>query len=47
MKDHIHVQLKGRDVSIINTDGTQSHNTNRNDVPVYSADKRADRDDAL
>jgi hypothetical protein len=35
MQDHVHVMLKGRDVSIINRDGTQSHGTNRDAVPNW------------
>jgi hypothetical protein len=38
MQDHVHVQFKGRDVSIINRDGTSSHSTTRDDVPRYILD---------
>ncbi len=38
MQDHVHVQFKGNDLSIINRDGTQSHNTTRDDVPKYVLD---------
>lgn len=30
---HNHVQLDGHDVSVINADGSQSHNTKRDQVP--------------
>lgn len=35
---HNHLQCKGRDVSVINADGTQSHNTNRDKVPQRVVD---------
>ncbi len=35
MKDHVHVMLKGQEVSVINSDGTPSHNTDRSDVPGW------------
>ena len=38
MQDHVHVMLKGRDVSIINRDGTQSHGTTRDQVPNWLID---------
>lgn len=43
MQDHIHVQFKGNDVSIINRDGTRSHNTTRDDVPKYVLDYLRDK----
>lgn len=39
MQDHVHVRLNGRDVSIINRDGTQSHGTTRDSVPNWVVDK--------
>lgn len=32
-KDHVHVHLKGREVVVINTDGTQSHNSDLSTLP--------------
>lgn len=41
---HNHVQARGRDVSIINQDGTQSHNTTRDDLPNWVIDWLIDHD---
>jgi hypothetical protein len=40
---HNHVQLKGNDVSVINGDGTQSHNTTRDKVPNRVVDWLVDK----
>lgn len=32
-KDHVHVYLKGRQVAVINRDGTSSHNSNPSRLP--------------
>ena len=36
---HCHVQLRGQDVSVINSDGTQSHSTNRDQLPNWVVDR--------
>lgn len=36
---HTHVMFRGDDVSIINRDGTQSHGTNRDQVPNWVIDR--------
>ena len=38
MQDHVHVMLRGQDVSIINRDGTPSHGTDRSGVPNWLID---------
>ena len=39
MQPHTHVMLRGDDVSIINRDGTQSHGTNRDQLPNWVVDR--------
>ncbi len=43
MQKHTHVMFQGKDVSIINRDGTQSHGTNRDKVPNWVIDKMRKR----
>lgn len=43
MRDHVHVKLKGNDVSIINRDGSPSHGTRRDAVPHWVLDRIKDR----
>jgi hypothetical protein len=38
MQDHVHVMLRGDDVSIINRNGSPSHGTDRSGVPNYVID---------
>jgi hypothetical protein len=38
MQDHLHIQLKGKDVCIVNRDGTPSHNTDLSAAPRYVLD---------
>jgi hypothetical protein len=33
--DHVHVMLRGKDLAIINLDGTPSHNTDINQIPKH------------
>lgn len=35
LKDHVHVLLKGKRVSVINKDGSPSHGTDRSGVPNW------------
>ena len=42
MDDHTHLMLRGKDVSIVNRDGTQSHGTTRDKVPNWVFDKIKD-----
>jgi hypothetical protein len=43
MQNHVHIMLKGNQVSVINRDGTQSHNTSRASAPQWVLDKIKDR----
>jgi hypothetical protein len=38
MQDHLHIQLKGKDVCVVNRDGTPSHNTDLSAAPQYVLD---------
>jgi hypothetical protein len=38
MQDHLHIQFNGRDVCIVNRDGTPSHNTDVSVAPQYVLD---------
>lgn len=42
-KDHIHIRLRGKDVSVINSDGSSSHGTNANSVPSWLMAKVKER----
>ena len=39
MQAHVHIMLHGKDVTIINKDGTQSHGTDRSKTPNWIIDK--------
>jgi hypothetical protein len=39
MQNHVHIMLKGNQVSVINRDGTQSHNTTHDAVPHWVLDQ--------
>lgn len=43
MQDHVHIMLKGKQVSVINKDGTASHGTDRAAVPNWLIDRIKDR----
>jgi hypothetical protein len=38
MQDHLHIQLRGQDVCVVNRNGTPSHNTNPSAAPKYVFD---------
>jgi hypothetical protein len=39
MQNHVHIMIDGKQVSVINRDGTQSHNTTRDRVPNWVIDR--------
>lgn len=43
MQNHVHILMKGREVSIINRDGTPSHGTDRSAVPNWVIDQIRER----
>lgn len=44
MQDHLHIQFKGKDVCIVNRDGTPSHGTNLSAAPRYVYDYLRNKD---
>ncbi|MCC8432993.1 hypothetical protein LJ725_28830 [Reyranella aquatilis] len=43
MQNHVHIMMKGREVSVINKDGTPSHSTDRGKVPNWVITQIRDR----